>query len=396
MWSSKQENVCFSFPFLFLTQTSIRRKTCLHGFTLSYRSTHVGSVCMCVRQVIVLFVLKVLCLTSDFSVVHSSGDRYISAHILAPGWETKQGTVQSFGPFVWSFGEMVFPKSSYLCRFLPLIVHHSDVFLRKTSRQTPVRSKSKYNLHWKSLTPETNARFAVTSVVLYWLWLWLYHTVKAYQHWHEAFSPLFSTKSVGYVLLETVSVPLQHSALRRSYCAVKLTFHLESKLEKWRPIHYYESHWAHTPEKASTDFVTLLQFWCHRAMEVNLACWRLALIPAEPFIYVIHVITSHWQPLQTLSYFTKERSPASVSCEFRVTFVRSPWFRTTTQSNVQSDSMQLLMSATKLVKCPCGRWILRFTSVNLSQLQFQQNPARDQYLIDNIIIQIPHFKPTAF
>lgn len=78
--------------------------------------------CACAGYVIVLFVLEVLSLTSDFSVVHSSGDRLIIAHILAPGWETKQGAAQSFSSFCVELSEkcrspqFVLPFVDFTCK----------------------------------------------------------------------------------------------------------------------------------------------------------------------------------------------------------------------------------------------------------------------------------------
>ena len=109
-------------PSLFLTQTSIHckkkkkkrkeeEKKEKGDWMASLTGRHMSGVraCACSRAcagyVIVLFVLEVLSLTSDFSVVHSSGDRLIIAHILAPGWETKQGAAQSFSSFCVELSE---------------------------------------------------------------------------------------------------------------------------------------------------------------------------------------------------------------------------------------------------------------------------------------------------
>lgn len=96
---------------------------------------------MCVRQVIVL--LKVLCLTSDFSVVHSSGDRYISAHILAPGWETKQATAQSFAPLCGALEKWCFPSRH---TFVDLSLK-SSVPYEKSQNQGGSNILLIYNIH---------------------------------------------------------------------------------------------------------------------------------------------------------------------------------------------------------------------------------------------------------
>lgn len=126
---------------LFLTNTFIHCKMRWFYFVLQ---VYTCQGCTCVRQVIVLFVLKVFSLTSDFSVVHSSGDRYISAHILAPGWENKQEAVQSLGLLCGALEKWCSSKSSYLCTFVPLIIHFLDVF--EPACQNQVWSK-KHNLH---------------------------------------------------------------------------------------------------------------------------------------------------------------------------------------------------------------------------------------------------------
>ena len=114
----------------------------------------------CAGYVIVLFVLEVLSLTSDFSVVHSSGDRLIIAHILAPGWETKQEAAQSFGSFC--------VKLSEKCRSPQFVSPFVD-FTRKSSISWVVvpgeieeaKSKTCRNVAFVTLTSQFMLRWSV-------------------------------------------------------------------------------------------------------------------------------------------------------------------------------------------------------------------------------------------